>query len=304
MKVAITGAGGFIGTELREALRERENVNIIALTRDASRYTDDEHCKWLSTDYSCESLTEALDGADVVVHLAGVRGMEDDPKVFAPNLEMTENLLAAMKSAGTDRIVFASSVAVYNGREPMPWAEDATLKGYRAYGDSKAECEEAIIKASEDCGYTYAIVRIAQVLGKGERRRGMMNVFLDTAREHGTLTVMGKSVIRRQYLYIKDLVEVIAILATEAFDGAGAGIPDGRGSILNVGMPNAYTNLEIARMVNEVYENPTDINYEDSYPETGRAFHMDISRLRNELGYEPMDMKEALEDYRNLSYEN
>ena len=50
----------------------------------------------------------------------------------------------------------------------------------------------------------------------------------------------------------------------------------------------------MAQIVNEVYGNPTPIDYDDSYPEKGRPFHMDISRLRSEIGYEPLDMREAV----------
>jgi UDP-glucose 4-epimerase len=141
---------------------------------------------------------------------------------------------------------------------------------------------------------TYGIARIAQVLGEGEKRRGMMNVFLDTARDRGTIKVMGRSVLKKQYIYVKDLVEVLTILAlgNENYS-ADSNI------IVNIGMPEAYSNLEVAQIVNDVYGNPTPIDYDDSYPEKGRPFHMDISRLRNEIGYEPLNMKEAIGDFRD-----
>ena len=122
----------------------------------------------------------------------------------------------------------------------------------------------------------------------------MMNVFLDTARDHGTIKVMGRSVLKKQYIYVKDLVEVLTILAwgNENYS-ADSNI------IVNVGMPEAYSNLEVAQIVNEVYGNPTPIDYDDSYPEKGRPFHMDISRLRKELGYEPLDMREAVTAFRD-----
>ena len=287
MIIAVTGASGFIGNELLDVLNKRDDVHVRGLTRKAegaSEYKGSENIKWKCTDYSFGSLADALDGADAVIHLAGVRGTENDPEKFAVNVSMTENILNAMAECGVRRIVFASTMSVYNDDSLMPWTEDAPLKGRSCYGDSKADCEELIRKCAVDSSISYGIARIAQIVGEGEKRRGMMNVFLDTARDHGTIKVMGRSVLKKQYIYVKDLVKVLAVLAADRDDDI----------IVNVGMQDAYSNLEVAQIVNEVFGNPVPIEYDDSYPEKGRPFHMDICRLRNELGYEPMDMKAAI----------
>ena len=289
MKIAITGASGFIGTELLALLNKREDVSVIALTRDTTGHEDSERCMWRGTGYSFEGLVSALEGADVIIHLAGVRGTENDPVRFLINEVMTDNIVQAMWRCRARRIVFASTMSVYNDDSLMPWKEDAPLGGRSAYGDSKVRCERAVREYAAKHDITYGIARIAQVLGEGEKRRGMMNVFLDTARDHGTIKVMGKSVNKKQYIYVKDLVEVLAILAlgNEHYSADS-------NTIVNVGMPEAYSNLEVAQIVNEVYGNPTPIDYDDSYPEKGRPFRMDISRLKDELGYEPLDMREAV----------
>lgn len=294
MKIAVTGASGFIGTELLALLNKREDISVIALTRDASACEDSGRCEWRSTDYSSESLESALKGADVIIHLAGVRGTENDPVKFMVNEAMTDSIVQAMLRCHVRRIVFASTMSVYNDDSLMPWTEDAPLKGRSSYGDSKANCEHTIREYAEKNEITYGIARIAQVLGEGEKRRGMMNVFLDTARDHGTIKVMGKSVLKKQYVYVKDLVKVLAILAlgNEQYS-ADSNI------IVNVGMPHPYSNLEVAQIVNEVYGNPVPIDYDDSYPEKGRPFHMDITKLRSELGYEPLDMKDAVKAFRD-----
>ena len=121
----------------------------------------------------------------------------------------------------------------------------------------------------------------------------MMNVFIDTAAEGGTLRVIGKSEAKRQYIYVKDLAKILADLAS----GRG-GFDAGKSVIVNAGMPDAYTNLEIANIVNRIFGNDTPIDYDDSAPETIRPSHMDISRLKK-LGYAPLDMEEALRAYKN-----
>ena len=288
MRIAVTGASGFIGTELLSGLKKRKGIKVTAITRGGSARADSPFCTWKETDWSVKSLTEALEGADAVIHLAGVRGTGSDPAEYAVNTEMTRNLLEAMTAAGTKRIVFASTISVYDDENGIPWKEDSVLKGRTMYGESKISCERLIREYAAKGGFTYGIVRIAQVLGEGEKRRGMMNVFIDTAASGGTLRVMGRSEAKRQYIYVKDLAEILAMLAE------GSGGPDaGKNIIVNAGMPDAYTNLEIAKMVNAVFGNTTPIEYDDSFPETIRSSHMDISRLEK-LGYTPLDMEAAV----------
>ena len=288
MRIAVTGASGFIGTELLSGLKKRKGIKVAAITRGGSACADSPFCTWKETDWSVKSLAEALEGADSVIHLAGVRGTGSDPAEYAVNTEMTRNLLEAMTAAGTKRIVFASTISVYDDENGIPWKEDSALKGRTMYGESKISCERLIREYAAKGGFTYGIVRIAQVLGEGEKRRGMMNVFIDTAASGGTLRVMGRSEAKRQYIYVKDLAEILAMLA----EGSG-GADAGKDIIVNAGMPSAYTNLGIAKTVNAVFGNTTPIEYDDSFPETIRSSHMDISRLEK-LGYTPLDMEAAV----------
>lgn len=295
MRIAVTGASGFIGTELLGELEKSKGIEVTAITRGGSARADSPFCTWKETDWSADNLTEALDGADAVIHLAGVRGTTSDREDYAVNMEMTQNLLEAMAKAGTKRIVFASTISVYDDEDEIPWKEDSTLKGRTAYGESKISCERLIQEYAAKNGFTCGIVRIAQVLGEGERRRGMMNVFIDTAASGGVLKVIGKSEAKRQYIYVKDLTKILTVLA------AGSDTVDaGEDVIVNAGMPEAYTNLEIARIVNKVFGNATPIDYDDSSPETIRPSNMDISRLKK-LGCTPLDMEEALREMKTNS---
>ena len=292
MRIAVTGASGFIGTELLGELNKAEGIEVTAITRGVSASADSPFCTWRATDWSVDSLTEALAGADVVIHLAGVRGTTSDPTDYAVNIEMTQSLLEALAKAGTKRIVFASTISVYDDENEIPWKEDGTLKGRTMYGESKISCERLIQEYAPKHGFTYGIVRIAQVLGEGEKRRGMMNVFIDTAASGGALKVIGKSEAKRQYIYVRDLTKILTVIATGS-DTVDAG----EDIIVNAGMPEAYTNLEIAKIVNKVYGNAAPIDYDDSSPETIRPSNMDISRLKK-LGCTPLDMEEALREMR------
>lgn len=289
MKIAITGASGFIGKELLAVLNNNKGVKINSLTRGSIDNKASSVCSWITTDYSVNSLIDGIKGCDIVIHLAGVRGTTNNLEDFAVNIDMTDNILRAMIAVGTKRIVFASSISVYDDEKLIPWKENSPLRGRTAYGDSKIQCEKLIQEYAEKNDLTYAIARVAQVIGEGEKRRGMMNAFIDTARIQGTIKVMGKSEAKRQYIYVKDLAEVLTVLAI------GNNLYNTNSNmVLNVGMKKAYSNIEIARIVNEVFNNNTPIDYDDSYDETIKSAYMDTYRLTNSLGYNTLDMHESI----------
>ena len=108
MKIAITGASGFIGKKVIEELAGK--TEIIALTRSISIEQTTEDVRWVQTDYSVELLSEQFHGVDVVIHLAAVRGVSGNIADYHSNECLTENILIAMGNSGVRHIVFASSI--------------------------------------------------------------------------------------------------------------------------------------------------------------------------------------------------
>lgn len=286
MKVAVTGASGFIGTEVLEKLKAFPDVEILALTRNADHAADKgETYAWKETDFSVANLRELFCDVDVVIHLAAVRGTTGVIADYHVNETITENILIAMGEEKVKRIIFASSIAVYSDTNTIPWREDSVVEPKTLYGITKASCEYLCQYYSRKYAFTYSIVRIAQVLGLAEKRKGMMNVFIEQAHQHGQLCVMGKSVAKRQYIYVKDLAAVIGEIAVR---------PERGSEIVNVGMEKAYSNLEIARLINKVFENDVPIDYDSSKAEKIESSAMDVRYLINEVGYRPGDMEAVL----------
>lgn len=286
MRIAVTGAGGFIGRELLAVLNKND-VMVTALTRNADGREDTDLCVWRSTDYSLEGLKEVMAGADAVVHLAGIKGTKTELSDYDGDMQMCANILDAMSDLGIGRMVYASSRLVYGNPDNVPWTEETEPEPVLAYAKNKVRCEKLILDWAEATDSTAVILRIAQVLGKGEGTRNMINVFQDLARAGGELKVIGKSVARRQYIYTKDLAEIIWKAASKEDIDTG---------IINAGMTEAYTNLEIAQAINKAFHNDTPINYDDSAPETITPSYMDISKMLKTTEHVPMDMAHALED--------
>lgn len=278
MKIAVTGASGFVGRSVAEKLIEH-GVEVVPVSRK-------------STDYSVDSLAQILRGADKVIHLAAVRGGDGSMSDYRDNERITENLLSAMTLGDADRIIYASSRMVYSGEEAIPWKETDIPAPNSLYGISKLEGENLCNYYSRKHGFSSTSIRIAQVMGIGEKVRNMMSVFLEKAAHGEQLKVIGESRAKRQYIYVKDLAEVICRLALVSSSAVSAGQ-----EVINVGMEQAHTNLEIAQVFSEVYGLPAP-EYDDSKPETITPSIMDVRRMIERTGFSPRDMRAALEAIR------
>lgn len=139
MRVLITGANGFVGSNLQLRLRERRDVQVLCYTRD----------------HQAGQLAGLLEGVDFVFHLAGIN-RPHDPKEFATgNTDFTRDLCQAVagvaRSAGRKiQILYTSST-------------QATLDN--AYGTSKREAEE-VLAATGGGQITVHVFRLPNVFGK------------------------------------------------------------------------------------------------------------------------------------------
>lgn len=144
--IAITGATGFVGSAVLDAaLAEGHTVRALARREQTPR----EGVEWLRGDLGDAAALAALaQGADAVIHVAGLTNTPDPAQFEVANVTGTANVIAAMKQAGAQRLVFVSSLSA---RKPE----------LSAYGASKAKAE-ALVEAS---GLDWTTVRPPGVYG-------------------------------------------------------------------------------------------------------------------------------------------
>lgn len=270
MKAAITGATGLIGRELTAEL-EKSGIDFICLSR-----TEQEDKKFFATDYSVESLAEILQGVDTVIHLAAIRGGNTSQgyAAYSANEVLTENILKAMTQAGVKKIIFLSSISIYSDVNTLPWSEEQKPEPINFYGLSKLTCEHLCFQY-EKKGINPLVFRCTHVLGY-EEKGYMLEIFMKNAYNKKILTVKGKSVAKREFIYVKDVAKALCFALSR---------PEMTG-VFNLGTGESLTNLEVAEKINAVFNNDGNIEYLSELSEGIQSSYMTSKKL-TDYGFIP-----------------
>lgn len=200
--LAITGGTGFVGSRLI-ALAVEAGHQVRALTR--REQTEREHIAWVSGDlHDRAALAKLVEGADAVIHVAGVVNAPDRQGFKSGNIDGTRNMLAAAEEAGVRRFVHVSSLAA---REP----------GLSAYGWSKAEGDKLVEASALD----WAIVCPPAIYGPGDME--MLELFKLARRGLALTPASG----RLSVIEVGDLARLLLKLASGGPRGGRYDCDDG-----------------------------------------------------------------------------
>ena len=283
MRALVTGAAGFIGSHLVEALLERgDEVAVLDHLRRTPR-------PWLSEAISrgarlhvgdirdLTAVRQAFEAErpDVVLHLAAQvdvrRSVADPPLDVQVNVAGTVSVLEAAREVGVERVVYASSAATYGDPERRPTSEDAPIAPLSPYGTSKAAAEWYLAQYTRLHSMSTVALRMANVYGPRQdpqREAGVVAIFCGAAAEGRRVTVYGDGKQTRDYVYVGDAVA--AWLAAAASDVTGA---------VNIATGTETPLLELVELLGVEYEH-----------QPGRAGEilrscLDPSRAAAELGW-------------------
>ena len=213
MKLLITGANGFVGKSLCAELRYQGHT-VLAAVRSLDKQVVDVD-KVLITSIGKETdWCSALQNVEVVIHLAArvhvmnevaVDGLAEFRKV---NVDGTLNLAMQAAKAGVKRFIFISSAKV-NGEQTelgKPFTEASAANPQDAYGISKHEAEQGLIRIAEETGMEVVIIRPPLVYGAGVKANfaSMMRVV-----KRGIPLPFGAIRNKRSFVYVGNLVSLI-----------------------------------------------------------------------------------------------
>ena len=299
MRAVVTGAAGFIGSYLTEALLERgdEVVGVdcftsyygaerkranLAAAEAADRFT------LVEGDLNDLDAAGLLDGADVVFHLAGQPGVraswgEEFDIYLRENVLSTQRLLEAARSAGLQKFVLASSSSVYGQAERFPTLESDAPRPVSPYGVTKLAAEHLCLLYHTAFGVPVAMLRYFTVFGPRQRPDMAFSRFVAAALEGRPLTIIGDGGQSRDFTYVAD-----AVAATIAAGDKGT-----PGRIYNVAGGCQATVNEVVETLEKLVGHPLEREHRPPVPGDPRRTGADVSAARADLAYAPSTGLEA-----------
>jgi UDP-glucose 4-epimerase len=172
VKVLVTGAAGFLGSEvLREALAG--GIEPVALVLSGERLPSDlcGKVRQVTGDIrNRHSLTQSVIGCDAVCHCAGLAHVfkrDASPSAFEEiNSRGAENVFRAALDAGVRQFVQVSTVAVYGAHNASLITEDHVCQPETSYAISKYRAEKVLRELAEQSGSQLVILRMATIIGE------------------------------------------------------------------------------------------------------------------------------------------
>lgn len=217
LKLLITGANGFLGSEIVRQAVVFANLQIFACDKTAASNPP-------NIDYRCAdilnlpSLNNALRGVSCVIHAAGLAHIFDKTKAAnAPFKSVNEigtaNTVQAAADNGLRHFVLISSVSVYGGSR-NGGAEDSGCYPQGPYAESKYQAEQRAIEIAEASGMALTILRLATVYGEGDPgnvARLMRSI------DHERFIWIGNGLNRKSLLHREDVAQAcLAVIQSPA----------------------------------------------------------------------------------------
>ena len=295
-RVLVTGAAGFIGSHLCEALVARGDV-VIGVDRFDPFYprpVKERNLQGLRGNprfhlFEGDILRDTLpwDGITVVAHLAaraGVRPSWEDPAGYIEaNVTGTARLLDAARRAGVGRFVLASSSSVYGDSTPPPYVEDAPAhQPASPYGASKRAAELLAEAFATGHRMRIAILRLFTVYGPRQRPDLAIHKFTALVRQGRRVPFFGDGSTQRDYTYITDAVAAfVAALGWTAQAAAGSC------RTFNVGGGDPIRLDRLVALLGKALGREVQLEQQGDQPGDVRATVADLRRAERELGYRP-----------------
>jgi UDP-glucose 4-epimerase len=299
VKALVTGAAGFIGSTLTDALTT-SGVDVVGLdcfTDYYDRSAKEENLRsargrtnfrFVEAPLQTVALDDLLDGVTHVFHLAaqaGVRGSwgAEFQTYTSHNVEATQRLLEALKSRPIERLVYASSSSVYGDVAALPMREDGFVQPVSPYGVTKLAAEHLCNLYQANYGIPVASLRFFTVYGPRQRPDMAFHRFAKAALLGTPIQLFGDGSQTRDFTYVDDVVSAIVL----------AGDRGRPGGVYNIGGGSRVSMNDVITTIERITARRLDVRRQPTEKGDMRDTFADTTRAREELGFHPAWRLEA-----------
>ena len=293
MYCAVTGAAGFIGSSLCDALLA-EGHHVVGIDSFTPSYPvdvkranlagarDQARFQLVEGDLLHCDLTRLLGDSEVIFHHAAQAGVRSSwgnsfDVYAANNIQATQRLLEACRKTKPRRIVYASSSSVYGNARSLPVSEDSATVPVSPYGVSKLTGEHLVTAYATSFGLRAVVLRYFTVYGPRQRPDMAFHKFIRAGLTRAPIELYGDGTQTRDFTYIADIVAVTRAAADKGPDGGvynvGGGARWPLNDVLRIIEESVGTTLEVRRMPDQAGD------VRDTFADTTRA--------KRELAFQP-----------------
>ena len=293
MKCLVTGAAGFIGSHISDALIERghEVVGIdcftdyygrdikesnLASLRDSSRF------RMVEADLLEYDLNRLLEGVEVIYHEAAQAGVRaswgQSFRIYTENnIRATQRLLEATRNLPLKRFVYASSSSIYGDAAELPVTETALPQPVSPYGVSKLAAEHLCHLYWVNYGVPTVALRYFTVYGPRQRPDMGFHKFIRALLGGDEIVIYGDGNQTRDFTFVSD-----AVTANLACIGAEV-----TGRVFNIGGGSRVSVNHVLDVLQKISGLKARLRYIEDQKGDVRDTHADTSRARDALGFRP-----------------
>jgi len=291
-KVVVTGAAGFIGSNLTDFLLE-QGAEVIGIDNlfngrieNLSEAFKNDKFEFLKGDIrDLTFLLDVFEDVDIVYHQAAFTSVPQSIKMPENcndvNVNGVLNVLNAARRMDVEKIIYASSSSVYGDTPTLPKREDMCRLPISPYGVAKLACEAYMQAYYHVYGLKTTSLRYFNVFGprqKDSTYSGVIAIWLGNIIRNEELTINGDGKISRDFTYIKDVLQANLLVAKH----------DVAGEIFNIGAGSPISLTNLAKLMLKL-SNKNDLKIVYSVPRPGDIIHSyaDISKAKRLLKFEP-----------------
>jgi len=264
VKLLITGADGFIGSHLTEALvRARYDVRAFVLYNSFNSRGWLDHCTedvkgnfevFAGDIRDPNGVRQAMKSCDAVLHLAALIGIPysyHSPDTYVDtNIKGTLNIVQAARDLGVVKVVHTSTSEVYGTAQFVPITEDHPLQGQSPYSASKIGADQLAMSFYTSFGTPVAILRPFNTYGPRQSARAVIPTIITQIANGKRQVKLGAVHPMRDFSYVADMVAgFIAALSSDR----------GVGEVINIGSNFEISIGDTARTIAEVMGVEIDI---------------------------------------------